>query len=178
MDKSLERVFEMQRRTTDRAVRPPRDAHPRGRSWRLGSVDIELVLAVGLCALLGVVAVGGAYWGSRSSSSGTAVAVSSGGGADTVMVSRGRETYMSVCIACHGANGEAKPGLGKDLRESTFFDGLTDEEAVAFLVQGRGPSDPLNTTGVQMPPKGGNPALGMDDLADIVAFVRSLTDGG
>jgi disulfide bond formation protein DsbB len=97
-------------------------------------------------------------------------------GLDAAAVTRGREAFKSTCIACHGENGEAKPGLGKDLRHSEFFDGLTDEEAVKFLMVGRGPSDPLNTTGVQMPPKGGNPALSNDDLADIVAFVRSLKE--
>lgn len=45
---------------------------------------------------------------------------------------------------------------------------------VAFLKVGRDPSDPLNTTGVAMPPKGGNPALSDQDLLDIVAFVRTI----
>lgn len=142
-----------------------------------GAILKELVAAALLVVVLAVVTVWGAFAGAGSSGS-AAPAASSTGGGDPAAIARGRDTYMSVCIACHGENGEARPGLGKDLRQSVFLDGLTDEEAVAFLVQGRGPSDPLNTTGVQMPPKGGNPALGMADLADIVAFVRSLKDGG
>ena len=38
----------------------------------------------------------------------------------------------------------------------------------------RGPADPLNTTGVGMPSKGGNPALTDEDLYDIVAYIRTL----
>jgi disulfide bond formation protein DsbB len=42
------------------------------------------------------------------------------------------------------------------------------------LKKGRPASDPANTTKVDMPPKGGNPALTDQDLADIVTYVRSL----
>ena len=45
---------------------------------------------------------------------------------------------------------------------------------VDFIKVGRDPSDPLNTTGVAMPPKGGNPALDEEDLYDIVAFIRVI----
>jgi disulfide bond formation protein DsbB len=45
---------------------------------------------------------------------------------------------------------------------------------MAFIKTGRPASDPLNTTGVDMPPKGGNPALSDQDLADIIAFIRSI----
>jgi disulfide bond formation protein DsbB len=45
---------------------------------------------------------------------------------------------------------------------------------ILFVTKGRDPSDPLSTTGVQMPPRGGNPALTDQDLADIVAYVRTL----
>jgi cytochrome c5 len=34
--------------------------------------------------------------------------------------------------------------------------------------------DPLNTTGVAMPPKGGNPAMSEQDIADIVAYMRTI----
>jgi len=128
-----------------------------------------VVVAVVLVAVLAVVTVGGALVGAGASRYGAAPDAG-----ESPAVARGKQTYMSVCIACHGEHGEARPGLGKDLKHSDFFRGLTDEGAVAFLKQGRMPSDPLNTTGVQMPPKGGNPALSDQDLADIVAFVRAL----
>src|SRR5262249_38319697 len=43
-----------------------------------------------------------------------------------------------------------------------------------FVKVGRQPWDPLNTTKVQMPPRGGNPMLSDDDLRDIIAYVRTL----
>ncbi|WP_448601203.1 hypothetical protein [Thermoflexus hugenholtzii] len=43
-----------------------------------------------------------------------------------------------------------------------------------FIKKGRPATDPANTTGVDMPPKGGNPALTDQDLADIIAFLRTF----
>ncbi|HLF01470.1 MAG TPA: cytochrome c, partial [Anaerolineales bacterium] len=65
-------------------------------------------------------------------------------------------------------------GLGKDLTTSAFANSLPDAELILFLTRGRPASDSLNTTGVDMPPRGGNPALTDQDLADIAAFVRTL----
>ncbi len=45
---------------------------------------------------------------------------------------------------------------------------------MAFIEVGRSKSEPENTTGVDMPPKGGNASLDQDDLFDIVAYIRSL----
>jgi hypothetical protein len=50
----------------------------------------------------------------------------------------------------------------------------TDEELVEFIKLGRQPDHPDNTTGVAMPPKGGNPAISDADLYDIVAWIRTL----
>lgn len=85
----------------------------------------------------------------------------------------GKELFIA-CAACHGPEGKGIPNLGKDLTTSTFAADKTDAELVAFLKVGRDATDPLNTTGVAMPPKGGNPALSDDDLLDIVAYVREL----
>jgi hypothetical protein len=49
-----------------------------------------------------------------------------------------------------------------------------DEELLAFVQVGRMPFDPLNTTGIQMPPRGGNPLLKKEDLQDIIAYVRTF----
>lgn len=87
---------------------------------------------------------------------------------------RGRQLYMANCALCHGADGEGKPALGKDLRSNDFASGLSDAELVQFLAAGRRANHPLNTKGVDMPPRGGNPALGDDDLLAIVAFLREL----
>ena len=86
----------------------------------------------------------------------------------------GKQIYSQICIACHGPEAKGVQGLGKDLTTSTFVAEKSDVEMVDFLKVGRDPSDPLNTTGVAMPPKGGNPALSDQDLLDIVAFVRTV----
>jgi mono/diheme cytochrome c family protein len=86
----------------------------------------------------------------------------------------GEAIYTSSCSACHAAGAVGVPGLGKSLVGSDFVNGLADSDLVAFISVGRDPSDPANTTGVGMPPKGGNPSLTDADLADIVAYIRSL----
>ena len=93
---------------------------------------------------------------------------------DLAAVRRGREEFMRTCTACHGPKGEAKPNLGKDLRESEFLESKSDAEMKMFLKLGRNTWEPENTTGVAMPPKGGNPMITDDDLVDIVQFLRYL----
>ncbi len=86
----------------------------------------------------------------------------------------GEKLFMSICTACHGPDGQGLPGLGKDLVMSEFVTNKTDSELVEFIKVGRGPNDPLNTTGVTMPPKGGNPNFSDEDLYHIVAYIRTL----
>ena len=86
----------------------------------------------------------------------------------------GQVLFTSTCSACHGPAGTGIAGLGKDLTTSTFAAEKTDVELIEFIRTGRPASDPLNTTGIDMPPRGGNPALTDDDLADIVSFLRSI----
>jgi mono/diheme cytochrome c family protein len=86
----------------------------------------------------------------------------------------GQTKFSATCSACHGPDAKGIAGLGKDLTTSTFAIGLSDSELIAFVNQGRDASDPLNTTGIAMPPKGGNPALDEADLLDIVAYLRTL----
>ena len=96
-----------------------------------------------------------------------------GGGAfDAEAFGRGKALIASSCVACHTPDGGAKPPLGKDMIQSEFTAGVSDDELVAFITDGRDASDPLNTTGIPMPPKGGNAALTEDDVRDMVAFIR------
>ena len=67
------------------------------------------------------------------------------------------------------------PGLGKDMTTSEFIKGLSDGELVEFIKKGRTIEDPMNTTGIAMPPKGMNVALSDDDILAIVKFIRSLS---
>jgi mono/diheme cytochrome c family protein len=87
---------------------------------------------------------------------------------------RGKALFAQGCNACHGDHAEGRVGLGKDLAHSSFVKMQGNPQLLAFLKKGRDISDPLNTTRVPMPPKGGNPALNDKQLADLVSFIRSL----
>jgi mono/diheme cytochrome c family protein len=98
-------------------------------------------------------------------------------GGDTELagyIASGNKLFHQVCIACHGKGGVGIQGNGKALVGNEFIKGLDDDAMLAFLMRGRNPGEPLNTTGVQMPPKGGNPALSEDDLLDIISYLRTL----
>ncbi len=88
----------------------------------------------------------------------------------------GQKLFLGTCMTCHGARGEGMPGQGKPLIANEFVASLDDAKALQFLKVGRQPWEPLNTTKVQMPPRGGNPMLTDDDLKDIVAYMRKLHD--
>ena len=88
----------------------------------------------------------------------------------------GETKYQQACLACHGADAKGMPNLGKDLTTSEFVKGQTNAELLAFVKVGRSASDPLNTQGIDMPPKGGNPALTDDDLMNIIAYIRTLEE--
>jgi disulfide bond formation protein DsbB len=86
----------------------------------------------------------------------------------------GQAAFAASCSSCHGPEGKGIAGLGKDLTTSEWVVTQSDADLVAFLQSGRPASDPLNTTGIDMPPKGGNPALSEADLENIVAYMRSI----
>ena len=86
----------------------------------------------------------------------------------------GKELYDATCIACHGPGGEGVENLGKPFTTSEFIRSTTDSNLLAFIKEGRPTGDPENTTGVDMPPKGGNPALTDDDIKDIIAYIRTI----
>ena len=88
--------------------------------------------------------------------------------------SKGAQKFAGTCASCHGPDAKGITGLGKDLTTSEFAKGKSDADLIAFIKAGRSTSDPANTTGVDMPPKGGNPALSDQDLADIAAYIRTL----
>lgn len=89
-------------------------------------------------------------------------------------IASGNRIFHTACVACHGRAGVGVPGNGKALANNTFIQSLDDDALLGFIAKGRAPSDPANTTGIQMPPKGGNPALSEDDLLDVVAYLRTL----
>lgn len=93
---------------------------------------------------------------------------------DEAAVKAGRIVFMTVCAACHGPKATGIQGLGKSLVGSMFFNSRTDEQMLAFLQTGRPVSDPLNTTGVTMPARGGRISLTDTDLLNVIAYIRSL----
>ena len=101
----------------------------------------------------------------------TAVPVAAGPVGDAA---NGGKIFATACVACHGPEAKGVTGLGKDLTTSEWVGTQSDAQLVEFIKKGRDAGDPLNTTGVAMPPKGGNPAMSDQEIADIVAFVRSI----
>ena len=138
-----------------------------GKRWILA---VSLVILVGLLAACGG---GGAQEPSApapSQPTPTAAAAAPAKGDPAA----GEKLYASTCAACHGPDARGLPNLGKDLVDSDFVKGLSDQELLAFIKKGRPTSDPANTTGVDMPPKGGNPSLTDQQILDIIAYIRSL----
>lgn len=86
----------------------------------------------------------------------------------------GEELFKQTCSTCHGQDARGIPGLGKNLTTSEFVDTSSLEEQVEFLKVGREAGHPLNTTGIAMPPRGGNPALTDEQLASIAKYVKDL----
>ncbi len=148
------------------------------------------ILSVSAISALVAVTVAGCGGGTKapssagaSSTSGTPAAsstpaasttASSGASTTEASAAQGEKLFKQTCATCHGPNGKGLPHLGKDLTTSKFAEGKTDKQLVDFLKVGRPASDPLNTTHVDMPPRGGNPALTDQDLLSIVMYVHKL----
>ncbi len=107
-----------------------------------------------------------------------AVLAACGGGGKTAPadpgVKAGQAIFDRICATCHGKDANGLPKLGKGLRGNEFTKSQSDAELVAFMKTGRPATHPLNTTGVDMPPKGGDPTITDEDLQNVVAFLRTL----
>lgn len=100
-----------------------------------------------------------------------------GGGAPAVSpetIALGNKNFLGTCATCHGKDANGLPKQGKSLLMNPFIMDKSDDDLATFIKTGRQPGDALNTTGVAMPPKGGNPALSDDDVKSIVAYLRTL----
>jgi len=71
----------------------------------------------------------------------------------TVDLARGKRIAYETCASCHGQDLQGMPNNGKSLITSEFVAQKSDKDLLAFLKVGRQPFDPLNTTGVAMPPR-------------------------
>ena len=101
-------------------------------------------------------------------------AAGDGGFTDGADPAKGQVLYMQTCTTCHGQALTGMPHQGVSLRDSKFVASTNDQKLVAFIKTGRKPADAKNTTGLLMPPRGGNPALDDDALANIVAFIKQV----
>ena len=127
-------------------------------SKRLAILGAVLVLVLAAC--------GG---GSDSSGDNGGGAVEVGAG-DPV---NGSVVYKSTCSACHGADLQGVDGLGKGLAPNEYVATSTEEELANFINIGRPAGDPANMTGVDMPPRGGNPSLSDQDIRDVSAYLKA-----
>lgn len=93
---------------------------------------------------------------------------------DPAVVAQGQQLYIG-CSACHGPDALGVQGLGKDLVNSEFVHSLSDADLLTFIKMGRPIWDEMNTTGIDMPSRGGNPTLTDDDILAIIAYLRSLS---
>jgi mono/diheme cytochrome c family protein len=101
-------------------------------------------------------------------SAGTAVAD------DAAASARGKTLFVQSCSVCHGSDGQGVPNLGKDLVNSKFVAQKTDDQLLEYVQKGRAANDPLNTTGIAMPARAGNPSLTADQIRDIIAYIRTI----
>ncbi len=127
--------------------------------------------AIGIVALMALDPLGPGQRTAAESTSTSAVEVGEVAAGDPV---NGEAIYASTCATCHGPDAEGIQGLGPPLVGNEFVQSLTDAELIAFINVGRDASHSDNKTGVAMPPKGGNPSLTDGDIADVVAFLRTL----
>jgi len=88
----------------------------------------------------------------------------------------GADLFFGTCSACHGPDGRGLPNLGKDLVTSEFISSTSDEDLLTFIKMGRPLWDSANTTGIDMPPKGGNPALNDEDILSIIVYLRTIQE--
>lgn len=91
----------------------------------------------------------------------------------------GHNAYQINCASCHGVNdGTIQANLiGKMLVNNTFIQSNDDDTIAQMISNGRTVDDPLNTSGIAMPARGGNPRLTDEEVYNIVAYLRTLDNG-
>jgi mono/diheme cytochrome c family protein/heme/copper-type cytochrome/quinol oxidase subunit 3 len=86
----------------------------------------------------------------------------------------GRKIFSTTCLTCHGPTGGGMPNLAPSLRGSSFI-ASSDAATIGNLIRlGRAATDPTSKTKKVMPARGGNPFLGDDKIAHLVAFVQAI----
>ncbi len=85
----------------------------------------------------------------------------------------GAAVYIGSCASCHARDLSGVDGLGVPLAPNAFVASNSEEDLVSFLLVGRRADDPLNIQGIDMQPRGGNPSLTDQDLADVSAYLKA-----
>jgi disulfide bond formation protein DsbB len=93
--------------------------------------------------------------------------------AETEAALAGAQLYSEVCAACHGADAQGVPNLGTSLVESTIIHEQSEADALAFIRTGHAADESADTSGVLMPPSGGRPDLGDDEILAIIAYLHT-----
>ena len=138
-----------------------------------------LLTALMLVAALAVACGGGSDSSDSDSSSGSQPAATAtsapapSGPSNAELIAIGEKEF-GTCAGCHGADGSGVAGLGKPLIGTDFIADTSDADLATLIKVGRPSSDPANTTGIDMPSKGGNPALNDEKIDGLVAYIRSL----
>lgn len=80
----------------------------------------------------------------------------------------GKTVYGKSCVTCHGANGKgALPGV-PDMTAKGGMLSLSDAVLLRRMTEGfQSPGSPM-----PMPPRGGNPALTDEQLAQALAYMK------
>lgn len=86
----------------------------------------------------------------------------------------GYELFVASCAACHGEGGEGIENQGMPLTTRGFVRGKSYADLVTFIKMGRPIWNAKNCSGLNMPPKGGNPAITDDQLQQIVEYIRAM----
>lgn len=132
---------------------------------KLPAIIVGILFVVTLPILLGIiVAYLPATAGTGSSS-----------GMHAVSMSPGELVYQSGCAVCHGPNADGVPRLGKPLRNNSYVQNNSDDALFRYIVTGRLATDPDNTSGTPMPPRGGKP-LSDQQVHSVVRYLRTLQD--
>lgn len=81
---------------------------------------------------------------------------------------KGRRIYEETCVACHGADGKGALEGVPDLTGANGRLAKSDDALLRNMIEGfQSPGSPM-----PMPPKGGNPGLTDQDMADVLAYIR------
>jgi len=92
---------------------------------------------------------------------------------DETTLAQGQINYSVFCVACHGPDAKGVENAGISLVGSSYFTEKSDQEILAFIIEGRPTTHPDNTSGIEMPPRGGYPNLGDGQILSIIAYLRA-----